>query len=484
MAETGNENGKANDGRGRASSGSPPSVGHTSPEWSTNDFSTLDLGEDSVDTSARPVRRLNLPPLAQTGDDDGLTGGPGPADAGVFASVPDDENLTVSPSAAAAADRTSVQPVRHDGPAGGFQPTASAPKQGTPPHPLSANRGPGMGAAPSRGEQDRYGPAVGGESPPGGDYGDYTTVYEEDMSGFGDRFDSPDRRQGPQAGGHRPGAPGGQGPRQPGRAQLELAPALPVQQDRSRWMIPVAALLGVLALAAGYWVYVRSNDDPAAFAAESEDPAADLVEEDLEGDAAADGSTASTDPAAPAVLSDSPVLMLESAADGPLEVETQYEMTIDGVPNGSQYLVVVDDIPQEPALDYLPVLILPEGRHTISVTITSGGQTANTNPVEVYVLAPELTATYRANLSSVSVADQGWTEALKQFDEFRAAGHENLMLSPSDPYPSLLPGFWNIYVAGFADGAAANAYCEQFELSIPDQCYPAPFDPDGPPRDG
>ena len=483
MAETGNENGKADDGRDRAASGPPPSFGHTNPEWSTNDFSGLDLGEDSVDTSARPVRRLNLPPLAQTGDDGGLTGGPGPADAGVFASVPDDENLTVSPSAAAA-DRTSVQPVRPNGSAGSFQPTASAPKQGTPPHPLTAARGPGTGAGPSRGDQDRYRPAVGGGSPSGGDYGDYTTVYEEDMRGFDDRFDSLDRRQGPQAGGQRPGAPGGPGPRQPGRPQLELAPALPVQQDRSRWMIPVAALLGVLALAAGYWVFVRSNDDPATFAADSGDLAADLVEEELEGDPAADGSTASTDPAAPAVLSDSPVLTLEGAADGPLEVETQYEMTIDGVPNGSQYLVVVDDIPQEPALDYLPVLILPEGRHTISVTVTSGGQTANTNPVEVYVLAPELTATHRANLSSVSVGDQGWAEALKQFDEFRAAGHENLMLSPSDPYPSLLPGFWNLYVAGFADSAAAIAYCEQFELTVPDQCYPAPFDPAGPPRDG
>ncbi len=247
-------------------------------------------------------------------------------------------------------------------------------------------------------------------------------------------------------------------------------------------MIPIAAMLGVLALAAGYWVFLRSNDDSATFAADSDDLAADLVEEDLEGDTASDEG--SGDPAAPTVLSDSPVLTLEGAADGPLEVETQYEMTIEGVPNGSQYLVVVDDIPQEPALDYLPVLILPEGRHTISVTVTSGGQTATTNPIDVYVLAPELTATHRANLSSVSVADQGWTEALKQFDEFRADGHENVMLSPSDPYPSLLPGFWNIYVAGFDDQAAARAYCEQFELSIPDQCFPAPFDPDGPPRDG
>ncbi len=476
MAETGNENGAVNDGRGRAPSGPPPSSDHPDPEWSTGDFSSLDLGEDAVDTSPRPVRRLDLPPLAQTGGDGDHSGPPRPADLGVFASVPDDENLTVSPSAPGG-DRTSVQPIRQDGPgAASFQPSQSAPKQGAPPHPLSVARGPGPTAVPSQGEQDRYRSQMAGGPPPAADY-DYTSVYEEDMNGFGDRFSGPDRRQaGP------PGDPGGHGPRQPGRAQLELAPALPVQQDRSRWMIPIAALLGVLALAAGYWVFVRNNDDSATFAADSDDPAADLVEEDLEGDGATTGEA--TDPAAPTVLSDSPVLTLEGAADGPLEVETQYEMTIEGVPNGSQYLVVVDDIPQEPALDYLPVLILPEGRHTISVTVTSGGQTASTNPIDVYVLAPELTATHRANLSSVSISDQGWAEALKQFDDFRAAGHENVMLSPSDPYPSLLPGFWNIYVAGFADHAAATAYCEQFELPIPDQCYPAPFDPNGPPRDG
>ncbi len=483
MAETGNENGASNEDRGRTP-GEPPSYAHTDPEWVTGDFSSLDLGEDPVDTSARPVRRLDLPPLVQTGEEQRPPGATPPIDGGVFASVPDDENLTVSPSAAAV-DRTAVQPVRGEGSQpGGFGPSASEPKQGTPPHPHTAARRAGAGSVPGRGEQDRYRQGMGGQSSPGGDHGDYTTVFEDDRNSYDDRFGVVDRRQPVPMGGHRPGAPGGQAPRQPGRAQLELAPALQVEQARSRWMVPLAALLGVLALAAGYWVFVRSNDDSATFAADSDDLAADLVEDDLEGDPAADaGTSGSNDPSAPAVLSDSPVLTLDGAADGPLQVETQYEMTLEGVPNDSEYLVVVDDIPQEPALDYLPVLILPEGRHTIFVTVTSGGRTADTNSVEVYVLAPELTATHRANLSSVSVADQGWAEALRQFDEFRAAGHENLMLSPSDPYPSLLPGFWNIYVAGFADGAAATAYCEQFELAIPNECFPAPFDPDGPPRD-
>lgn len=484
MAETGNENGAPNEGRGRGLGGPPPTDGHGDPEWVTEDFSSIDLGEDSVDTSARPVRRLDLPPLAQAGDDAGVANAR-PTDVGVFASVPDDENLTVS-SSAPAGDRTVAQPIRTDGPSSGaYQASASPPKQGAPPHPLAAGRGTGAATGAARGAPDRFRAGMGADSPAGGEFGDYTTVYEDDVDGFDSRFGGQDRRQSAPASGARPGPAGGQGPREPGRSSLETAPAMTVQQDRSRWIVPVAALLGVLALVAGYWVFVRDGDDSATFAADDpDDLAADLVEEDIEGDETGDATPESTDPAAPAALSDSPVLTLNGAAEGPLEVETQYEMAIDGVPNGSQYLVVVDDIPQEPALDYLPVLILPEGRHTISVTVTSGDTTANTNPVDVYVLAPELTATYRANLSSVSVSDQGWSEALQQFDNFREAGHENVMLSPSDPYPSLLPGFWNIYVGGFADAAAATAYCEQFDLAIPDACFPAPFDPDGPPRDG
>ncbi len=486
MAETGNERGGPKHGQNRGADVGPPPFAPTDAEWATDDFSSLDLGEDAVDTSSRPVRRLDLPPLMQT---DGPSPAGRPDEPSVFASVPDDENLTVSSSAAA--DRPSLHPVQGDQPPPAqFSGGPGAPKQGAPPHPLTATRATdvvGNGPAP-RPPAGLAAPGLAGP-PPTAEVGDFTAVYDA-RGNFGPG-PGPDRRQAPPMGvpgGSAPGGPVGPDPREMGRPSLELAPAMAVQQDRPRWMIPVAALLGILALAAGYFLFVQGDDDSATFAAESDDLAADLVEDDLEADPAdpADDTTDSStaDPAAPAALSDSPVLTLQGAADGPLEVETKYEMTIDGVPAGSQYLVVVDDIPQEPALDYLPVLILPEGRHTISVTVTSGAQTADTNAVDVYVLAPELTATYRANLSSVNIAEQGWAEAMKQFDEFRAAGHENLLLSPSDPYPSLLPGFWNLYVAGFADAAEATAYCEQFELAIPEECFPAPFDPDGPPRDG
>ncbi|MDH3294924.1 MAG: hypothetical protein OER95_11465 [Acidimicrobiia bacterium] len=292
--------------------------------------------------------------------------------------------------------------------------------------------------------------------------------------GFEDQFSHNDAL-GPQARGDRPG-----------RRNLELAPQMPVERQGRSWLLPAVGVLVLLGLAAGYLFFIRDGSDSTdTFAADDVDPASDLVEEELEPEGSSTDSTPLDDPASTVTeLSDNPVLTLAGAADGPLLTETEYEMAIEGVPVGAQYLVVVDDLPQEPALDYLPVLILPEGRHTLKVDVSAGGKTATTNPVDVYVLAPQLAATHRANLSSVSISEEGWAEAIRQFDEFRAAGHEGLMLSPSDPYPSLLPGYWNLYVPGFANNAEAQAYCVGAGLAIPDECFPAPFDPDAPPRDG
>ena len=345
--------------------------------------------------------------------------------------------------------------------------SSSAPKQGAPPHPLAATAGAGL----TRGDRGQlHSPSTGLDD--GG--------YRPGSSGDGFGSSS----EGRATGGSWPediGSPRYDDPRP--RNPVDLAPVVPSEEKDRRWMLPVVGLLAVLAFAAGYYLFLRGDADDSDNFAVDDSATGDLVEEDLEPEGATtEDTSAMTD--APTVLSESPLLSLPGASDGPLATETQYELQLEGVPEGSLYLVIVDDIPQEPALDYVPLLILPEGRHTISVQIESGPNTATTNAVDVYVLAPELSATYRANLSSVSIGAEGWGEALRQFDEFRAAGHEALVLSPSDPYPSLLPGFWNLYVGGFDDHAGAQEYCEQAGLDIPDACFPAPFDPNGPPRDG
>lgn len=286
---------------------------------------------------------------------------------------------------------------------------------------------------------------------------------------------------------------GSQAENRPRPPRLELAP--PIEPKPSR--TPMLIVLG-LALLAGlgalYFLVFRDSGtttDPVVAPVESDgdsadgtgDPVTETAGDDASADAAAGGAEGQSGESAPLELDPNPSLSLEGADSGPLETETAYPTTLTGAPVDSEYMVIVDGREQGGPIDYLPDLVLPEGRHSIVMDVTYQDQAATTNPVEVYVLRPELEAGYRANLSSVSIQDEGWGEALRQFDEYRDAGHEQLMLSPSDPYPSLLPGFWNIYVDGFADRDGAAAYCESAGLSIPDQCYPAPFDPDAPARD-
>ena len=158
-------------------------------------------------------------------------------------------------------------------------------------------------------------------------------------------------------------------------------------------------------------------------------------------------------------------------------------MEVTGAAEGSLFQLVVNGAKQqepEPALRQK--IVLPPGRHSILVEVTGAdGSIENSNPVEVYVLGDAPTEGFRANLSSVNIETEGWEEAIRQYDGYVADGHDLVQLAPSDPYPSLVPGFWNIFVEGFGDGRdEAQFYCEQFELAIPDQCFPTNFDPDAP----
>jgi hypothetical protein len=462
-----------------------PSYAPTDPGWVTDDFSSIDLGQD-VDSSPKPVRRLDLPPLADapmTGSElsssppaPGLGAEPAAGEQsnelGVFGAS-GNPGLQMGDTTMSGPRRRGSAPMEPVGfPSGsGIDPAPGPlppPKQGVPPHPLSAGGADLAGSPDDRTHLRAVAPPPGRAGPDDDRFGAFSSADR----GFEERF------------AHDAFEPALRGDRSD-RASLELAPPLAVKQQRRSWLLPVVGLLAVAGLAAGYFLFVLDGSDSTdTFAVDENDPASDLVEDDLEPEGAtADSGDASTDTAAVTELADNPVLTLAEAADGPMATETEYEMTIDGVPQGAEYLVIVDELPQGTPLTYLPVLILPEGRHTLQVEVTAGGKTATTNPVDVYVLAPQLTATHRANLSSVNIVEEGWAEALRQFDEFRAAGHDGLMLSPSDPYPSLLPGYWNLYVPGFSGPAEAQAYCEGADLAIPDECFPAPFDPDAPARD-
>jgi hypothetical protein len=243
----------------------------------------------------------------------------------------------------------------------------------------------------------------------------------------------------------------------------------PKPKEPNRLVLGLAMALVVLAGAAVAWWLTRADgtNDQAADGLTTDTTAAT---DDL---TAADEAATGTDAMAegePVV--DEPTLLFEEAQLGPLDRDSTYGIDLAGEPEGALLQVVVDDIPQGQPDTVLPDLILPAGRHTIHIAITNGAEVTNSTPVEVYVLGDPPPAGYLANLASVDIQNEGWAEAIRRFDEFRAAGHESLQMLP------LTAGYWNIYVGELgSDATAVDTYCESFQLSVPDQCFPKLFDP-------
>ena len=243
----------------------------------------------------------------------------------------------------------------------------------------------------------------------------------------------------------------------------------PKPKEPNRLVLGLAMALVVLAGVAVAWWLTRGDG--------TADQTADGLTTDTTaatgGVTAADEATAGTEAMAESgPIVDEPTLLFEEAQLGPLDRSSTYGIDLAGVPEGALLQVVVDDIPQGQPDTVLPDLILPAGRHTIHIAITNGAEVTNSTPVEVYVLGDPPPAGYLANLASVDIQNEGWAEAIRRFDEFRAAGHGSLQMLP------LTEGYWNIYVGELGnDATAVDAYCESFQLSVPDQCFPKLFDP-------
>ncbi|MEZ5411186.1 MAG: protein kinase [Acidimicrobiales bacterium] len=189
--------------------------------------------------------------------------------------------------------------------------------------------------------------------------------------------------------------------------------------------------------------------------------------------------TGTTDPAAQ--TGTTPVLNLAQAGYGPLDVNVAYPISVSGGPAGATYQLLVDDAPVGEAGATLEAFTPQSaGRHAVAVRAATGADTVTSEPVQIYVIGPVPAAGFRANLQSVASTPENWPKVLASFDELKRAGHTDLLLLPSDRFASLTPGYWNLFVAGFGDDReAAAAYCAQFQLEIPTQCYVGRFDPGG-----
>lgn len=288
----------------------------------------------------------------------------------------------------------------------------------------------------------------------------------------------------------RPGAPSEAGRSAKSRAQAQQA-ARRKPKEPSKGLLALAAVGVILVgVAAGYWLTNRNKDDGATTTslagptATTAAPGATGSETSVAGDPA---TTVAGTGVAPAGTK--PAVVFNEAAAAPVASTQAYTITVRDAPaDAATYLLKVDDQPVgEPAAQLAPYQFTP-GRHLLQIEISGPSGTTATDPVVVYALGETPGRTYRANLSSVSTdptqPNGGWAEAVKQFDAFYAAGHTNVKLMPSDPYPSLKPGYWNIFVDGFADSTAAEAYCAERGLTVPTQCFPKLFDPSAPASGG
>jgi serine/threonine protein kinase len=171
--------------------------------------------------------------------------------------------------------------------------------------------------------------------------------------------------------------------------------------------------------------------------------------------------------------------MVESAAEGPVAAGSELEIILGGASEEALFRPVIDGLATGVSGPDVPTVVLEPGRHSIAVEVTTGDDFEVTEPIEVYAIGEPPGSGYRANLASVSVDDQGWPATLETFDRLVAAGHSGLEILRSDEYNQQAPGYWNLFVPGFGDDpAAAEAYCAQYDLAIPSQCFAGYFDPD------
>lgn len=167
------------------------------------------------------------------------------------------------------------------------------------------------------------------------------------------------------------------------------------------------------------------------------------------------------------------------AENGPLLAGANLEIAVSGAPDGATFRPVIDGLATGTSVPELSSVALGAGRHTVAVEINSGGDLELTEPVEVYASGELPGPGYRANLASVAVEADGWQAALATFDRLVSEGHTDVQILRSDDSPQQTPGYWNLFVAGFGDDpAAAEAYCGDYGLSIPEQCFAGYFDPD------
>ena len=167
-----------------------------------------------------------------------------------------------------------------------------------------------------------------------------------------------------------------------------------------------------------------------------------------------------------------PELRFPRAEIGPLQTDERYVLLVAGAPDEAEYRIIVDGRPVTRREPTPPVYFPKPGRHEVQVEVATDDRVELTDAVEIYVSDRAPTSGYRVNLSAIRSRPENWPEALRQFDQLVADGHDSLEISLSDRQEGSALPFWNFYIRYGQDREGAIAYCEDRGLSN-NECYTA-----------
>lgn len=187
------------------------------------------------------------------------------------------------------------------------------------------------------------------------------------------------------------------------------------------------------------------------------------------------------DSAEPAVDPDAFPIAVDGAATGPLEAGVAHAVEVPTVPTDATFRLLVDGVQAGEGVGSVPDLVPAVGRHRLVVEMTSGGDVTSSEPVD-YLAVGELAPGFRAHLTRIPVEADRWSSVIDAYDALDAAGHDELELVVTDAVLGMTGGNWLLSVPGFGqDGEAAEAYCAEFDLELPERCHAGlvvPADPD------
>lgn len=172
------------------------------------------------------------------------------------------------------------------------------------------------------------------------------------------------------------------------------------------------------------------------------------------------------------VAAGAPVASVEGATTGPLRAGMAYTIEVPSSRQGASYRLLVDGTPVGDASSTVPDLTPPPGRHQLVVEITTGGEVLLSAPVDFYAIGDPPTGGFGAHLARIPAVADRWPSVIEAYDVLGAAGHTQLEVLHSDDLLGVTAGEWLLSVPGFGDdGGAAEAYCAEFELPVPERCY-------------